>query len=279
MDEAKGRSLTRREFEAVIKRASELATSDPDGGEGALDEAELFRIAREVGLPDAHVRRALTEIRTAEDPQGVIARWFGSTTVRVSRVVPGEKERVRLIIDEFLVAGHLLQPVRKGSDILLYRPAVDWISNFARAGASMSHTVYWASAKEIEVRLEEVDDGSTLVQIDVDPGVRSDYTSGAVIGGVSFGLAALLGSVFAVPALAAWSVGVTVGGAVALGVVRLTGHYSRKRREEIRQELEGILDRLERGEDLSPPPASWRRWVTRQARRFKLQLSGDDIDP
>ena len=115
MDEAKGRSLTRREFEAVIKRASEFATSDPDGGEGALDEAELFRIAHEVGLPDAHVRRALTEIRTAENPQGVIARWFGYATVRVSRVVPGEKERLRLIIDEFLVAGHLLQPVRQGA--------------------------------------------------------------------------------------------------------------------------------------------------------------------
>ena len=195
----------------MIKRASELATSDPDGGEGALDEAELFRIAHEVGLPDAHVRRALTEIRTAENPQGVIARWFGSATVRVSRIVPGEKERLRLIIDEFLVAGHLLQPVRQGSDVLLYRPAVDWISNFARAGASMSQTVYWASAKEIEVRLEEGDDGSTLVQIDVDPGVRGDYTSGAVMGGLgvgagmSLGVAALLGSVFVAPAAAAWS--------------------------------------------------------------------------
>ena len=284
MDEAKGRSLTRREFEAVIKRASELATSDPDGGEGALDEAELFRIAHEVGLPDAHVRRALTEIRTAEDPQGVIARWFGSATVRVSRVVPGDKERLRLIIDEFLVAGHLLQSVRQGSDVLLYRPAVDWISNFARAGASMSQTVYWASAKEIEVRLDEVDDGSTLVQIDVDPGVRGDYTSGAVMGGLgagggmSFGVAALLGSVFVVPPAAAWSVGIAVGGAVALGVVRITGHYSRKRRGEVQQELEGILDRLERGEDLSRPPASWRRWVTRQARRFKLDLSGNEVD-
>ena len=134
------------------------------------------------------------------------------------------------------------------------------------------------------MRLDEVDDGSTLVQIDVDPGVRGDYTSGAVMGGLgagagmSFGVAALLGSVFVVPAAAAWSVGIAAGGAVALGVVRITGYYSRKRREEVQQEVEGILDRLERGEDLSPPPASWRRWVTRQARRFKLQLSGDEVD-
>jgi hypothetical protein len=284
MGEEKGTSLTRREFEAVIKRASELSTSDPDGGEGALDEGELFRIAREVGLPDAHVRRALAELRTADDPQGLVARWFGSLTVRVSRVVPGDRERLRVILDEFLVAGHLLQPVRHGSDVLLYRPAVDWISNFARAGASMSQTVYWASAKEIEVRLKEVDEDTTLIEIDVDPGVRSDYTAGAVMGGlgaggaVSFGVAAFLGTALAVPMTGAWSLGIILGGAVALGVVRVTGHHSRKRREQVQQELEGILDRLERGEDLSPPPASWRRWVTRQARRFKLELSGDDLD-
>jgi hypothetical protein len=33
MDGEKGTSLIRREFEAVIKRASKLATSDPEGDE------------------------------------------------------------------------------------------------------------------------------------------------------------------------------------------------------------------------------------------------------
>ena len=148
----------------------------------------------------------------------------------------------------------------------------------------MSQMVYWASAKEIEVRLKQVGEATTVVEIAVDPGVRPDYTGGAVVGGlgagggVGFGVAAFLGSVLAVPTVGAWSLGIMLGGAMALGVVRVTGHYSRKRRDEVQQELEGILDRLERGEDLSPPPASWRRWVTRQARRFKLELSGDDVD-
>ncbi len=187
LDESQGKSLTRREFEAVIKRASELATTDPEDEEGALNEAELFRIAREVGLPDTHVRRALTEIRSAEDPQGLMARWFGSVRVRGFRIVPGEKERLRLMIDEFLVVGHLLKPVRQGTDVSLYRPAVDWLSNVARAAASLSQSVYWASAKEVEVRLAEVDGASTLVEIDLDPGVRADYTSRAVIGGLVAG--------------------------------------------------------------------------------------------
>ena len=138
----------------------------------------------------------------------------------------------------------------------------------------MSQMVYWASAKEIEVRLKQVGEATTVVEIAVDPGVRPDYTGGAVVGGlgagggVGFGVAAFLGSVLAVPTVGAWSLGIMLGGAVALGVVRVTGHSSRKRRDEVQQE---------RGEDLSPLPASWRRWVTRQARRFKLELSGDDV--
>ena len=53
MGEEKSRSLTRTEFEAVMKRASELAVSDPYDGQSTLDEAEVFRIASEVGLPVA----------------------------------------------------------------------------------------------------------------------------------------------------------------------------------------------------------------------------------
>ena len=39
------------EFKAVMKRASELAVSDPYDGQSTLDEAEVFRIASEVDLP------------------------------------------------------------------------------------------------------------------------------------------------------------------------------------------------------------------------------------
>lgn len=274
------KSLTRTEFEAVMKRASELSASDTDSGEGDLDEAELFRIGREVGLSEAHVRRALLEVRTAEPRSSrLIDAWMGPSRLRSSRVVPGSSESLREILDEFLVAGHLLQPIRQGTDILLYRPAVDWISHFARAGASLSERVYWASAKEVEIHLNEVDDGSTLVELVVDPGIRGDYLSGAVIGGLaaggaaSFGLLLLLGGlgVPPLPLIAA----VAGGTAVAAGVAVLTGRASKKKHEEVFQELEGVLDSLERGDDLSPPPASWRRWVKRQAKRFRVDLFGE----
>lgn len=279
MPDEPGKSLTREEFEAVMKRASELSASDTDGGEDELDEAELFRIGREVGFSDAHVRRALLEVRTAQTSGGLIDAWMGPSRVHAARVVPGSAEELREILDEFMVAGHLLQPVRQGRDILLYRPAVDWISHFARAGASLSERVHWASAKEVEIRLNEVEDGSTFVELVVDPGIRGDYLSGAIVGGMaaggaaSFGLLLLLGGVILPPVPLV--VSVIAGGAVAAGVGALTGRASKRKHQEVTQELEGVLDSLERGDDLSPPPASWRRWVKRQAKRFSVDLFGE----
>jgi hypothetical protein len=41
--------------------------------------------------------------------------------------------------------------------------------------------------------------------------------------------------------------------------------------------VEGVLDALETGMSLEPPPASWRRWVKRQFHGVARDLmSGDD---
>jgi len=283
-EEERSRALTREEFEGVMKRATELAASDPDGpGEPTMSQTEVLRIAREVGIADRHVHRALTEIRSAGTPDGLIDRFYGAPRVRVSRAVPGARQEIAETLDEYFVAGHLLQPVRRGQEVMLYRPAVDWLSNFARAGASMTVTVYWASAKEFEVRLRQVDEEHTSVEFTVEPGIRGEYIAGGLIGGLTAGGAAG----FASGALLTWvgvatagmlPVAIAAGGLAAGGVAWSTGYYSRKKREHVRQELEGILDALERGDELNPPPASWRRWVTRQADRFKVELFGGERD-
>ena len=272
------------EFEAVMKRASELAVSDPYDGQSTLDEAEVFRIASEVGLPHKHVRRAPAEMRSNENPKGIIDRWFGASQVRGSRVVRASKEDLRRTLDEFLVAGNLLEAIRQGADLLLYRPAVDWISHFARAGASLSRRAHWAAAKEIEIHLEEVDAKTTLIEIRVDPDIRGSYTVGAGFaglvlgGGTAFGVAALTGAVLGLPAAAALTFGGLSAVVMVAGTARIIGRYSRRAREEVQQEIEGVLDRLEQGEDLTPPPASWRRWVMDQARRFRVEITGSKGD-
>jgi hypothetical protein len=280
MSEGESRSLTRREFDAVIRRAAELATSDPEGSEGALSEVELFRIAGEVGLDDGHVRRALAEVRSGEAGGGILDRVFGPSSVRVSRVVPGTVEALSAEVDEFMVANQLLQRVRRGPDVLLYRPAVDWASQLARAASFSSRKYYVASAKAVEVRLERVDDRRTLIEFLVDPGTRKDDIAGAIIGGAaSAGLVGVLTGA-GVTAVAAFPVavgaGVVLGGAMWVGVGHLIGRNHKKKLGEVRTELEDVLDRLEMGDSLEPPPASWRRWVKRNFHGVARDLMGSD---
>ena len=142
MSEGPGHSLTRREFDAVIRRAAELASSDPDGSEGALTEGELFRIAREVGLSEGHVRRALAEVRTGFQGGGPLDRVFGPASVRASRTVPGKAADLAGTLDDFFVASQLLQRVRRGPSVLQYRPALDWASQLARAASFTSRRIW-----------------------------------------------------------------------------------------------------------------------------------------
>jgi hypothetical protein len=269
MNEGKGRSLSRREFDAVIRRAAELAGSEAEGSEGALSEAEVYRIAREVGLSERHVRIALYEVRSGERPHGLLDRVFGPDSVRASRVVPGTAAGLATMLDDFFVGTQLLQAVRRGPAILQYRPALDWASQVARAASFTQRKYFVASAKSVEVHLEEVDAGAVLVEFVVDPGTRNDNIAGAAVGGGTVGVGLGLGAAAVI---------ITSGGAVPLGIVlglvsgtaalggitHLVGTSHKKKLLAVQAEVEGLLDRLEHGESLEPPPASWRSWVKRQ---------------
>jgi hypothetical protein len=280
MEEVPGRSLSRGEFDAVIRRAAELATSDPDGSEGALTEAELFRIAGEVGLSEGHIRIALAEVRSGETGQGVVDRVFGASSIRVSRVVRGTPQALADEIDEFLVASRLLQPVRRGVGILQYRPAVDWASQLARAASFSSHKHYIASAKSVEVRFESVDAERTLIEFVIDPGTRGDDIAGAIFGGgIGGGVAgtfAGIGLAALAPIAAAVAAGVVVGGGVCTGIGYAVGRNHKRKLVEVRSEVEGVLDALELGDSLEPPPPSWRRWVKRHFHGVARDLIRDD---
>jgi len=182
------------------------------------------------------------------------------------------------------VAGNLLEAVRRGTDLMIYRPAADWISHVARAGASLSRRAHWATSKEVEIHFEQVDAKSTLIEIRVDPDIRGSYTVGAGVasvvlgGGAGFGVAALAAAWFLVPAAPALLFGGLAAVAIGPPTAWIIGRYSRRARREVEQELEGVLDRLEQGEDLALPPASWRRWVTDQARRFRVEIAGSKRD-
>ena len=274
-----GTSLTRREFDAVIRRAAELAGSDSGGPEGSLSEVELFRIAGEVGLPDSHVRQALAEVRSGEVGGGRLDRWFGPAVIIASRVVPGTPDEISPRIDEFLVGTQLLQPVRRGGTVLQYRPAIDWASQLARAASFSSRKYYIASAKSVEVRMERIDDERTLVEFSVDPGTRNEHLAGAVFGGGAAGISTgiVVGAIVtttAGPVALGAAAGVAVGGALWSGIAVATGRGHRHKVKDVRTEVEGVLDALEHGVSLEPPPPSWRRWVKRNFHGVARDLMG-----
>jgi hypothetical protein len=282
--EESGRYLTRREFEDVMRRAAELASTDSESEERAMSEEEVLRIGREVGLSEDHVRRALIDMRASGRSPGGLEALRGSGEVRSSRVVPGGADRVAEELDNFLVAGQLLQAVRRGKDILVYRPAVDWASQVARAASATSSRYYVASAKHVEVRLSEAGPDAVLVDFEVDPGIKGEYITAVsiyggtagVLGGV--GTASALGLLAVAPPLVFVAAGVVAAGACFGGVRSLTQRYYRNKLDEVQMEVEGILDRLETGESLEPPPPSWRRWVKRHFHGVARDLRGESPD-
>lgn len=263
----KGKGLTRREFDAVIRRAAELATTDSDGSESALTEEELFRIASEVGLSERHVRAALADVRSGMGQGGFLDRVFGPSHVRVSRSVPRTSDQLADSLDDFLAGTQLLQRVRRTPTMLQYRPAVDWASQLARAASFSSRKYYVASARSVEVQLEEVQDGGTRVEMLVDPGTRGDDAAGALFGGgfagVAGGVAVGWGVALVAPVALAVAAGAVVGAGIASGVAYAVGAAHKRKVAEVRNEVEGVLDALESGSSLEPPPPSWRRWVKR----------------
>jgi len=277
-----GRSLTRSEFDAVIRRAAELASSDPEAAEGALTEAELFRIAGEVGLTESHVRVALAEVRSgAELGEGrFLDRVFGPALVRASRVVPGTPEKLAQSIDEFLVSTQLLQRVRRSPAVLHYRPAADWASQVARAASLSSRKYYIASARSVEVQLDAVDAGRTMVAFMVDPGTRGGDVGGAVVGGALASGAAGTASAFGLSMVAPFALAVGAGAVVACGLWSViffsTGAAHRRKASDVRSEVEGVLDALETGVSLEPPPPAWRKWVKRHFHGVARDIMGDE---
>jgi hypothetical protein len=179
-----------------------------------------------------------------------------------------------------MVAGQLLQAVRRRDDFLQYRPAVDWASRVARAASTHSRQHYVAAARFVEVRLEELDGEATVVEIHVDPGIIGDHRAGAVVGAGAVGVGGAVALVFALGALAplglAVGAGVALGSIGSVGVAVLSGRALARRIAEVRSEVEGILDGLETGGGLEPPPPAWRRWVRRHFHGVAREILGPE---
>lgn len=266
------RRITRGDLELVIRRAAELYTREADADE-RLSEAEVLRIAEELGLPDRHVRQALYELPRGAAEQAFMDRWYGSAALVDTRVINAPPPQVLSRLEDYLVTREFLQVLRKQGGRAAFHPADDAISNMARAVRRPQRSWQIARARRVLVEAREMPERASHVRIELDLGeqrrkaVTGGAVGGAVVGiitggplaaGTFFSLApGLPGEALAMgAALLAGGLGFGGGLTAGLAVGRAT---FRTRVESARLELAGLLDRLQSGGRLDPPPAPWLR--------------------
>lgn len=263
--------ITRGQFDAVMRRAAELAARSTDGepDEVALTDAEVIRIGKEVGLDERYVRSALSEVRTGPESHGFLDRLFGPTSVHAIRVLPGTPQALAAKLDAYFTDSLYFEALRRGPRILRYRPRQDVASKvgrFIRFGGKRSNLV---SASSIDVTLDPSGSDpaapdSTCLAIHAEPGSRGEYVGGAIALGSGLGMGLAGGGVvyavlgLGIPLAFAMVGGATVVGGVLWLTARAFGAQYRRGLAELGLRLEGVFDRLEHGEPLETPRSPWR---------------------
>lgn len=254
--------LTRADLDRVIRRAAELqfheGTGDPDGA--LLSEEEVLRIGGEVGIEAAHMRRALGEVRAEALVPALpvdtspLRGMIGEGRLRAERVVPGDATDVEQRLVRWLSDVESLQAVRRRAGVSLWEPAEGLVAQLKRGLKWGGQRYEFARAKQVEVSVQELEEGFSLVTVTVDVrNIRSEQGGGAALGfgfgGLAAGVALGVTLLPVVGAIGAGMAGVALGSAGGIAVGRSA---FQQRAERLRLAAEGLLDRLERGE-LVPP--------------------------
>ena len=264
-----GERIARRDLPAVVKRAAELAALEGDAEE-ELPEEEVIRIAAELGLPARHVRQALLEGTHEEAEPTFLDRQLGVPRVLATRAVPMTADQARRMLEDYLVTREYLQVVRKQGPTSSFTPADDAVSKIARSFArSKKHCL--AAAQDVEVTVRELEPGWSHVRIGADyPDARKVHIGGATAGSVFLGIPLGIGSGIGMAVLTSGlvePVSIALGAVTGLGVLAgavggfwtIARNNFRTWRKRTVDETNGVLDRLEKGDELRPPPSPWLR--------------------
>jgi hypothetical protein len=265
------RGISRNELQLVIRRAAELYTSEADAAD-RLSEEEVLRIADELGLPKRHVRQALYELPRRPREDRWLDRHYGPPSVIGTRLVPGDPDAVMDRLEDYLVTREFLQVLRRKGGKAAFSPADDAISNVARAVRRPQRQWQIARSRRVLVDTRPVaeDESHVRLELDVEPQRRKAFTSG-LVGGALVGLPLAAGAFFPVGHVvfdiagdaAGYAAGLAAGagafGATVASGVAIARSRFRAKVDSARLEIAGLLDRLEGGRTLDPPPAPWLR--------------------
>lgn len=263
-------SIKRNDLPAVVKRAAELASISDDVSE-ELPEDEVIRIAAELGLPERHVRQALFEGVREETEPTFLDRQFGVPRIMASRAVPFEPDKARRALEDYFVTYEYLQVVRRQANTTTFEPAIDAVSKVARAfQRSSKHQL--AAAQGIEISIRPLEAGWSHVRVravyedDRRSKVIGSGIFGAVVGIPTGGFLTMIVGGLSTGVLGT-ELGIAIGGVAGIAafssVMAATLASERNRwrrwRQRTQDQAEAVLDRLEKADDLRPPPAPWIR--------------------
>jgi hypothetical protein len=178
--------------------------------------------------------------------------------VRASRAVPGDRKEVQRRVEEHFRSRESLQSVRRRAGRSLWEPAGSLVSKMQRTLDVGGRGYELAEARTVELAVAGLEEGWSLVTLTVDlRNVRTEHgvgwsagSAGGAVGATIVAVAAVgVPLIVALPAVAALAVGTSAAGG------RWTLERKRERMELV---LEGLLDRLEQGDELEPRRPDWR---------------------
>ncbi len=260
-------TVTQEQLERVIRRASDLQFRSATSVGGALGAGEVVQIGAEVGIEERYIRQALAEVEAASlipdapPDDGLARRMIGPAIVSTSRVVPGSPPEVEANLESYLREEELLRQVRSRSGGSLWEPGTGVVNQMRRAMDVGGRRYILAKARNLQVGVEALESGWSLVTLTADIGnMRAERLGGwfagmGLLGAVGgFGLFMATGG-GVLPLLGGLGI---LSGFTAVGTVSARADM-RKVRQRMELALQGLLDRLECGENLRSEEEPWHR--------------------
>lgn len=252
-----GTALPRAALERVLARAAQLqgATGEADDA-GAMTEAQIIDLGKEVGLSSEVLRQALAEERSrtlVPEESGVLARLTGVSVVTAARTVPGSAAAVLGTLDAWMQRSEGLEVKRRFADQLVWEARRDFFSIFRRALTISGSGLELAAAGDVSAIVAEVAPGQSHARIVANFGTTRNQraTTGLVV-------ALLLMVLVGTPLLAIGIAPLLAAVPVAL-VGMITMYFTRSKHDRLvaraQVAIEQALDRLEFSDPRPPTTA------------------------
>lgn len=252
-----GTALTRAALERVLARAAQLQGSTGESDDaGAMTEAQIVDLGKEVGLSTEAVRQALAEERSrtiVPEESGLLASLAGPSAITAARTVPGSAPAVLAALDAWMQRNEGLEVKRRFADQLVWEARRDFFSTFRRALTVSGSGLELAAADNVSAIVADVAPGQSHARIVADfRSTRRERTMTGVALTLLFAIL-ITGPLLAIgiPVLLAALLGTAVP-AIGLLVTR-TRYAHVVARAQIA--MEQALDRLEFGTATPPTTA------------------------